>query len=421
SAMRLLVRLMDGLAAVGVLRPALDPDRLVARARRRTGLEDLGEGFDETGLRLLLEGCQEDAHLHALGALAARQDVLTMLCNRLRMVDERRRWPEIAEQRIQAPLFITGLPRSGTTFLHRLLAQDPQHRSPAAWELLYPSPPPRIETATTDRRIAKARRSIGWLHLLAPAFRHIHEVGPTLPEECIAAMGHCFVSERFPAMYRIPRYERWFDALSLDAAYADHRRMLQHLQWRHPAPHWLLKAPAHLFGLDAIFNTYPDAHIIQTHRDPARSLASWASFVTTLHGAFSHRVDPMEIGNNVSARWQHALERALQARAQRPGGGFIDVHYDALVADPMGTVRAIYRQLERPLSAEAEAAMQHFLRDESKEQAGRHHYAAGDFGLDPARERQRFAFYIHRFGVSEEPVPQRSRIGAVGTGRRRAA
>lgn len=419
--MQALIKLVDAVAATGLLQASLDPDTLLAQARRRTGLDDLGEGFDDTGYRLLLEGCRDEARLHALGAIAASKDVQTMLCNRLRVVEEGNRRPQIAEQRIEEPLIITGLPRSGTTFLHRLLAQDPAHRSPATWEMLYPAPSPRKDSAGSDPRIARARRGIWWLHRLAPDFRRIHEVGPTLPEECIALMGHSFVSERFPAMYRIPGYEAWLDSRPLHAAYADHRRMLQHLQWRFPAPRWLLKAPAHLFALDALFATYPDAQVIQTHRDPARSVASWASFVTTLHGAFSHQVDPNEIGRNASQRWWSAVQRAMRERAGQRDKRFIDVDYNALVADPMGEIRSIYRQLDRPLTTVAQDAMGQFLLRGGRAQAGRHHYAADYFGLDPAQERRRFGAYIERFGIPNEPGERPALSAQERAGRRQAA
>lgn len=420
--MQALIQLLDAVAVRGLIRPGLDADALLDQARRRTRLEDFGEGFDEAGFRLLLDGCRDDARLHALGALAARRDVLMMLCNRLRVVDARKRSPGIGQQRIAPPLFITGLPRSGTTFLHRLLAQDPEHRTPATWEMLYPVPPPRTVMATVDRRIAQARRSIWWLHRLAPDFRRIHEVGATLPEECIALMGYSFVSERFPAMYRIPSYERWFDRQSLQGAYTDHQHMLQHLQWRLPASRWLLKAPAHLFALDALFDTYPDARVIQTHRDPARSIASWASFVTTLHGAFSNWVDPTEIGKSVSARWLDAMQRAMRQRKGPRGDHFVDVHYEALLADPLREVRSIYRQLDRPFTAAAEAAMRRFLHGgSSRGSSARHHYAAGDYGLDAVRVRHQFREYIACFGVADEPVERHVSHRRDKTDQRKAA
>lgn len=354
------------------------------------------------GLHILLQDLQSEAKLHSVGSIAASRDALTLLHNRLRLVDDRKRHKEIAAQEVRRPLFIVGLPRTGTTLLHRLLAQDHGNRVPLTWEILHPSPPPRSSEQTSDPRIAQTQRELRRLEHLAPQFTRIHRVGAQLPEECIAIMGQSFASDRFPAMYRVPNYQAWFERHDLRAAYADHRRFLQQLQWHHPGRRWLLKAPAHLFALDALFATYPNAVIIQTHRDPVRVIASLASLITTLHSAFSDAEDPIETGQNVARRWSEALRRGIATRDGPNAGNFIDIHYRALIDDPLGVVRHIYSRLGEQLSAQTEARMRNFLAENPQNRFGRHRYTLSSFGLDRHAERERYRNYKARFDVPDE-------------------
>lgn len=393
-----------GLASrIGLYRPRFDAQRLLDGARRRTGLEDFGDGLDGEGLRRLLDGLESEARLHALGRIAAQRDISSLLENRLRLVAERKRHPAIAGQPIVQPVFIVGLPRTGTTLLHRLLAQDPAHRAPATWEILHPVAAPSAgEPGGNDPRIAQTARELRWLDRLAPQVQHMHRVGATLPEECIAIMGHSFASDRFAAMYRLPGYQAWFENHDLRPAYADHQRFLQHLQWREPPRRWLLKAPAHLFALDALIATYPDALIVHCHRDPVRIIASLASLMTALHGAFSDRVDPVETGRDVARRWAEALNRGIAARRGPHGGRFIDLHYHDLMRDPIAAVEQLYAGIGSALTGTAKAAMQRFLAENPQHRFGRHRYALESFGLDFDNERRRYRGYQAHFGVPDE-------------------
>ncbi|MCZ7620611.1 MAG: sulfotransferase [Myxococcota bacterium] len=390
----------------GLYRPDFSPARLIRAAQRRTGLEEFGDGFSVEGLRRLLRSYETEARLHAVGRIAAHADTLALLSNRLRLVADRRRHPEIAEQAIERPVFIVGLPRTGTTLLHRLLAQDPAHRVPHTWEILHPSPPPQRARAATDARIARAARGIRQLDRLAPQFQRIHAVGARLPEECIAILAHSFASDRFVAMHRLPSYQAWLDQQDLRFAYADHRRFLQQLQWRHPGRRWLLKAPAHLLALDDLLAVYPDALIVQTHRDPVRILASLASLVATLRGAFSDDVDPVEIGRDVAVRWAEALRRSIAVRQNVSGDRFVDIQYRDLLRDPIAIVRLLYARMDTPLDAETERAMQRFLEANPQDRFGRHRYPLAPFGLDGDAERRRYARYRTHFQVPDEDAAQ---------------
>jgi len=375
---------------------------VIRDARRRTGLEDLGEGFSSEGLERLLHAYEFEARLHAVGRIAARRDVVSLLANRMHVVDEARRHPGIAQQEVRNPVFIVGLPRTGTTFLHRLLAQDPAHRAPRTWEILQPDFPREERRWRRRSRIARIDRKLRQLDRLAPAFRRIHLVGADLPEECIAIMAHGFVSDRFPAMFRLPSYRAWLDRQDLRPAYEDHRRFLQHLQWRRAGRRWLLKAPAHLLALDDLLAVYPDAWIVQTHRDPVRVLASLASLIATLHGAFSDGVDPSEIGRDVSARWAEALRRSIEVRAHAREDRFVDVHYQQLLHDPMAVVRQLYERMGETLAPDVERSMRRFVAENRPNRFGRHHYRLSSFALDADTERRRFASYREHFHVVDE-------------------
>jgi hypothetical protein len=382
---------------------SLDPARLLEAARRATGLSDFGEGEFQAPLSLLLRSLEGEARLTAMGRLAARSDLVGLLVNRLRLEEDRRRHPEIALERIRRPLFIVGLPRTGSTLLHHLLAQDPRSRVARAWEVMEPSPPPESGRPDPDPRLARAARRLRWFDRLAPDFKTIHPLGADLPLECIAIMSASFLSPRFHTTYHVPSYQTWLAGEDLHPAYEFHRRFLQQLQWRAPAGHWVLKAPSHVFGFDALFATYPDAVVVQTHRDPLSVLASVASLTLVLQRVFTDHLDPIEIGVEVSQRWSSGLERAMQTRQDgHLDERFLDVRYQDLVRDPMAAVRRIYERFGMTLTGPTLDRMQRFLAAHPKDQHGSHRYSLGSFGLDARDLAPRFKSYCEHFGLESE-------------------
>jgi Sulfotransferase family len=411
SALRASVRATN--AAGSILRRAglplvpLDEQSLLRAARRATRLDDLGdEGFREP-FRMVLQGLEAEARLTVVGRIAARQDVLGLLENRLRLEEDGKRHPEIGVQKVERPLFIVGLPRTGSTLLHHLLAQDPGSRVAQAWEVMFPSPPPEARSYRTDPRIAKATRQLSWFDALTPDFKAIHPLGAQLALECIAIMSPTFLSPRFHTTYHVPTYQEWLERQDLGPAYRFHRRFLQQLQWRAPAKRWVLKAPAHLFAFDALLETYPDARIVQTHRDPLTVLASVASLTAVLQRAFTDELDLGEIGREVSRRWTNGLERAMRLRrsGRVAAERFHDVHYHELVRDPMAVVRRIYAHFEIPLTEAAATAMRRFLAENPKDRNGAHRYSLGTFGLEADDLVRRFKAYREYFGVPVEGGP----------------
>jgi sulfotransferase family protein len=392
------------LRRLGVPLVSLDEDDVLDAARRGAGLADFGDDDFRQGLRELLHALESEADLTLLGRVAARRDVVALLMSRLRLEEDRKRNPEIAAERIVAPIFIVGLPRTGSTALHHLLAQDPDTRTSQAWEVMYPSPPPTRATYESDPRIARAEGQLRWLDWLAPGFRAIHPVGAQLPLECVAIMSGSFRAARFQTTYNVPSYETWLNAQDMRPAYAYHRRFLQHLQWRAPGARWVLKWPSHVFSFDALLETYPDARIVQTHRDPVTAMASVASLSSVLHRAFSRQREPVRFGREVTERWTEGVERSLELR--RNGRvvpeRLVDIHHHEFVGDPIGVVRRIYSQFQMPLTPAAEARMRSFQKAHPRDGHGRHEYTLATFGLDAHEVARRFRAYSEHFGVRPE-------------------
>jgi hypothetical protein len=404
--LRVLNRTGAALRAAGLPLVRLDAAALLARARRRTRLEDFGDDRFRAPLARLVRALDDEAQLTLLGRLVAREELVRLLANRLQVTDVHRRHPEIAGGPVERPLFILGLPRTGTTILHELLAQDPANRVPMTWEVMRPFPPPERATFDTDPRIAEVERHLGGIDRLVPGFKAIHPMGARLPQECVAINQHEFVSLVWPTTHRVPSYAGWLDAAPHDAVYAAHRRWLQYLQWKAPAGRWVLKSPGHLWTLDALLRAYPDARLVQTHRDPLRVVASLVSLVCTLRGVATDHVDPHEVGREWTARLADGLGRAMRVRdgGAVPAAQVFDVSFAEFMRDEVAMVRRLYTHFDMTLSADAEARMRRFLADNRADKHGRHAYGLTLGGLDPATERARYAAYQARYGVASEPV-----------------
>ena len=409
AAIRATNRVGSALSRAGLPTIALEEQSLLDAARHTTRLDDFGDDSFREPFRILLRALDAEARLTVLGRIVARYDMVGLLADRLRLSDDWNRYPAIGAEEIRRPLFIVGLPRTGSTLLHHLLAQDPRSRVAEAWEVMHPSPPPTRERYDTDPRIARAARQLRWFDALNPGFKTIHSVGARLALECIAFMSPSFRSWRFNTMYRVPAYQDWLEGQDLLPAYAFHRRFLQQLQWRAPARWWVLKAPSHMLAFDALLATYPDAQIVQTHRDPLTVLASAASLTATLYRPFTDQLDLAEIGREVSRRWTIGIERAFEFR--RSGrvapGRFLDVHYHEMLRDPLAVVRRIYAHFEMPLTTTAEARMRRFLADHPKDKHGPHRYSIETFGLEADDLAWRFKGYREHFGIPSESVPGR--------------
>ncbi len=402
------LRLLNGAGAalrgLGVPLLDLDPEALLAKARRETGLDDFGDDAFREPLANLTASLEHEARLTALGRIIARSDFHRLLTTRLRVTDVRRRHPEIEAGKIVHPLFILGLPRTGTSILHELLAQDPENRVPMTWEVMTPMPPPDAATFESDPRIEDVERHFAGIDRLLPDFKSMHPMGARLPQECVAITQYELASLVWHTTHRVPSYQAWLDATDHRRLYSAHRRWLQYLQWKAPAPQWVLKSPGHLWTLDALLAEYPDACIVQTHRDPLRVIASLVSLICTLRSIATDDIDPLEVGADWTARLAAGLAHTMRVRAGLPASRVFDVHFKDFMRDEIGMVRRLYAHFGRELSAEADARMRRFLADNRADKHGRHTYRLALGGLDERTERRRYAEYQQHHQIPSEPA-----------------
>jgi hypothetical protein len=383
-------------------RPRFSPDELCETARTETGLDDFGGETFLAGLGVLCDALEREASLTPMGRQIARAQLLRLLQNRLRVEDCHRRHPEIAAQEVPAPVFMIGLPRTGTTALAALLSRDPERRSLLSWESGNPIPPPEAATRATDPRIAAAQAGIDALHALRPEIRAMYDASATGSTECQDLLGMEFRTQHFCGQYWVPSYAAWQRDCDMEPAYRAHRRVLQVLQWRSPPPRWHLHSPVHMLSLEALLAVYPDARFLMTHRDPTMVLGSVCSLVTAMISLASERREDAATGNAQVDTWEEALRRAVRFRDRLGDVRFADVFFGDLVADPVGAVEQAYARFELPLSAQARADMAEWAAANPRGRHGAHRYRLEDYGLDPAAVRRRFDFYTRRFAVPIE-------------------
>jgi sulfotransferase family protein len=382
--------------------PPLDVADLVAGAETTTGLSDWGDpGSDwREGLEVLIDSLESEARLSDTGRLVFESRLGHSLEQRLSVIDWRTRFPEVVDEAIDAPVIITGLPRTGTTALSNLLAQDPATRSLRVWESGAPTPPPETATEHNDPRIAATQAGLDMFEQMVPAMKTMHHDTATDTAEAIDLLGMSFRTHHFAGMADVPAYDRWWLGCDMEPAYRFHRDVLQLLQWRCPPHRWHLKNPPDLFCLDAVAAVYPDVRFIWTHRDPAAVLPSVASLIATVQTMSTDTVDAMGIGSHQLDLWATAVERGMAWRATSPEP-FVDVFMRDLVADPIAAVARLYADLGWEFTTEAETAMTTWIRDHPPGQHGEHSPVAADFGLDPARIGERFEQYRAAFDVEE--------------------
>ena len=383
-------------------------DQLTDQAQQASGLADFGDETWREGAERLISELNDGAALTEIGAAIAGSDVLEYLTSRLHVVNWVTRNPRIADADIRPPIVVLGQPRTGTTILFDVLAQDPANRVPLTWEVDQPWPPPETATYESDPRIHEVEAKLANVDLLIPGFRAMHDMGATLGQECVRITAADFRSMIFATQYRVPQYQRWLlYQADMAPAYRYHRMFLQYLQSEHAAERWVIKSPAHLWSLGAMFNEYPDALIVQTHRDPLRVVCSLASLVDLLRRLASDDVSISAVASEWLDDIVLGLDRAVEARRDGtvPADRAVDVLFRDFVRDPMAVVRTIYERLGIELTQSAERAMRSFLAANPQEKHGGHKYSFADTGLDAGLLRERTRAYQEFFDIPEEALP----------------
>jgi hypothetical protein len=382
----------------------ISPDALLEKAVRETGLVDFGEPPIELPLRMLSESIEGEARLSYLGRLSFLWDTFRLLVNRLWVTETLKRYPSIEQEGLPAPVFITGLPRTASTFLQTLFLQDPANRSPRVWEVTYPRPG---QGQPPDFRIwqRKVRQELAWFDFLEPEFQSVYPTTWDSPQECSEILSHSFESYRFDGTYEIPSYLRWMDQRDPQPPYVQHRRFLQLLQHQGGSGRWVLKAPDHVFTLDGLLRTYPDARVIVTHRDPASVLPSVVALTALLHGLFSDAIGLEQVCRKVTDRWIEGANQIV-AFAKAPAsleGRVTHVFYEELTRDPVGVMARLYGFLGWPWSKEKRVILSSYL---MHSRAGR--YRPNRFQQQLAKSmpsaliRERFSYYLSAYDIRTE-------------------
>lgn len=371
-----------------------DENALLGEATRRTGLTDFGQLQFRNGLQTLLASTEQDTSLHLLGHLSLRRSVVESLINRLLLVEAQKRAPEVFAAPLIPPLIVLGLPRSGTTYLHRLLAEDPAHHAPPFWELARPLLPPGERD---DRRAVMARELV-WRKRVAPELDRKHFITADTPEECLFMLGATFEALLFWVLAPVRGYIEWYLAQDHTRKYREYRAWLHVLQAATPGKRLVMKAPEHTGALAALLRAVPEAQIVQTHRDPVSAYASFNSLTATTHATSSAQFDVEGMAKMNLRFLEVEIMHNLAAREAHPHAVY-DVWYDELVTDPIGVVGAVYEHFGLHRSDVYQARLGTYIQEYPRAKYGSHSYALEDYGMSTEQVRARLVAYNERFHV----------------------
>ena len=381
----------------------LDKDQLLQEAIDQTGLQDFGEDDFQQPLEILIAALNTEAKLNDFGTFRAQHTINSGLTNRLKIQQYLSEHPEVREEIVERPVFIVGLPRTGTTALHHMLNQDSANHTLRLWEAQNPIPPPQTDTYTTDPRIAKQRQGVEMTETFLPGFLQTHLIDAQEPDECYMLLNRNFMSVEYSAMFHIPSYANWLYAnLTERGCYAYHKLQLQLLQSQRPGG-WVLKAPFHQLGLRGILKEYPDAIIVQTHRAPMSFVASGCSFSELLRKSGSDDINKEVVGRDwmdMLTIYTNTFEADRAELEPHFPGQFMDMRHDDFVADPWPTIDKIYQLRGAPLSEAGRSSMSGWLDANPKGKHGKHVYNLEDYGITRAEVETLFGDYVERYNLT---------------------
>lgn len=380
----------------------LVPRSLGARVDAQRLIDTAGVAPDSdarAGLRELLSAIEAESELTLFGRLSLRWDMKRLLRNAALINEWHSKNPTLSQAPISEPIFILGLPRSGTTFLHALLAADPANQAPRNWQTIFPAPRPADFDPSRDKRVRIVDQQLKMFNHFAPGFDVMHPVTADSPQECSEITSHVFQSLRFDTIFRIPSYMLWLERQGHEAAFAFHKKFLQFLQNGVPS-RWVLKCPDHTFSLDAIIKTYPDARFIIVHRNPLSVLGSVANLTQVLRKPFLRNSNPAEIGRQVSERWTHGADilLAFDQRQDIPDWRKLHLHYQDVTSAPLRAINRIYDHFGISLSDAALKKLPLKIKAEPFGGYAAHPpYPLEAFRINKAAVQRRMAPYIDQF------------------------
>ena len=374
---------------------------IIAKAREATGLFDLGDPAVLEGLERLVDSSNREARLSELGAQRWEANAVGFLSNRLRIVDYLNKHPELLERPIEPPMFVFGLPRTGTTLTINLLNADPATRCLLRWEALNSAPPAKAGALRTDPRYVAEQQKLEMAVKYMPQIAAIHYEDADSPSECQYPMALSFCAQIFDSTVNIPTYRDWFFNTSYLPAFRFHKQVLQLLQAENRG-RWTLKNPWHPLYLDDLTTIYPDALLVMTHRDPAEVVGSACSLIRHVRPNFSDTVDLPEIAAQMIATFDLMIARQNAFRDTHGEHAIYDILYADQMADPIGEMRKLYAHFELPFTAAAEQGMTAMLAENPKGKHGKHVYSLAEFGLTEEGVRRHFREYCERFRIPFE-------------------
>ena len=378
----------------------LSADDLEDGARAATGLDDFGSSYYREGLERTVDALNSEAGLNDMGGVIQHATISNALIQRLKIEDAYKQHPEMEDEIIDGPVFVIGLPRTGTTALSQLVAADPQFRSLRMWESQQPTPPPEAETQHTDPRIAQAEAGIEMLYDMFPLMKSLHNSEATAATECQDLMGMSFRTFHFDGVVRVPSYLSWVMDCDMRETYTYHRRVLKLLQWHCKPSLWHLKTPVHIFALDALVNAYPNAKFMWSHRDPAKVMASVCSLIKYVRSWSSDRDDAEELGAEQLASWAEGVRRAMDFRKRVGDDRFADVSFADLQVNPVGALEGAYKQLGLGFTDATLRSVEQWADGHKPGARGAHDPDLSDYGLTPDRVRASFAEYLATYDAT---------------------
>lgn len=382
----------------------LNAEHMIASAEAATGLSDWGGDEFRQPFETLVRSINDEASLNPLGIERSRTWLLARLSHRLRLFEDRKRYPLIQSQNIEKPIFVTGLPRAGTSYTHALLASDPSNVAPLLWQWYTPSPPPNLPNTNSEAAIQAIEEFMAFQGWKSPRVMATHEHNALAPEECSFGFELSFVNLNFTGYWNIPSYNSVL-AGGFVPAYRMHKKLLQAMQLGAEGRRWILKAPEHITHLDALLAEYPDAVVVQNHRDPAKVIASVLSVITTLHDLYSDVVQPIdrEYALNFMKMFAAGLGHVAKMR-KAPGmdARFFDVHYLQLERDPVSVMRKIYAHAGMPFTDASLRSITAWIETSRKGKHGKHRYSLADYGLTQDDVWAAFGDYLNAFDIERE-------------------
>ena len=376
----------------------INANEIIDQAKSETGLSDLGEPLFLEGLNRLIDSINNEANLNEIGIQAQPIRIQGLLSNRLRFEEDLKNFPEILDQQIIAPIVIVGLPRTGSTMTHRLLASDPNHTAMLWWEGRYPALLPGEKRGDIEARMELGKAEVDAVVAASPEALDIHPWDYKGADEEILLLEHNFLSTVPESFMALPSYSKWIEEQDHTLAYEDLKKFIQYLQWQNPGrekKRWVLKSPHHLGFIDKMISVFPDAKIIQTHRDPVKTVPSFCSMCANLFEPLTTNFDKVFIGKHWSNKLTRALNHCMNISEHHPDN-FLDLEFLNMIKDPIDEMKKIYEFIGEPFGEKTEVAMEAW-REENKHEMGAHKYSLEEYDLTESQINDNFAKYQQKY------------------------